>query len=250
VPAKRNTKKPIRKSIIYPTSEEELQKRLILTIGGIVLFIAVSLVTLALFAPKIGGIFGFISANRNAVNIQPEIAPTPPVFSNIPRFTRNETITINGMTEPGSTVKLFLNGPEFATTVAGNDGLFTFINLRLIEGQNTVYARTINEKGLESAQSERITIVYDIEPPEVTILEPENDSTVKNLDRRIRISGSLNERASVRINDQLAVVRPDLTFDLLLGVDEGEVEITIIATDEAGNTAEEKLTVTYERASE
>jgi hypothetical protein len=43
----------------------------------------------------------------------------------------------------------------------------------------------------------------------------------------------------------LAVVRPDLTFDFLLGVTEGKVAIKIEATDDAGNIATETIDVTY-----
>ncbi|KKU49252.1 MAG: hypothetical protein UX69_C0004G0027, partial [candidate division WWE3 bacterium GW2011_GWA2_46_9] len=42
---------------------------------------------------------------------------------------------------------------------------------------------------------------------------------------------------------------PDLTFEILLGVDEGSVEVKVTATDKAGNKAEKIIHVTYQKES-
>jgi hypothetical protein len=70
---------------------------------------------------------------------------------------------------------------------------------------------------------------------------------VRNLDKRILIKGKLSEKATLKINDKMAIVKPDLTFEFLLGVEEGTIEIKVEATDTAGNVASEKFKVKYER---
>ena len=54
----------------------------------------------------------------------------------------------------------------------------------------------------------------------------------------------------VKINDKIAIVKPDLTFEFLLGVqNEGNVKITVLAIDEAGNENKKEITVNYEKES-
>jgi hypothetical protein len=246
MPKKPVKRKPYkRKSILYSVQDEELKKRLVLTISGIVLFSVILITSLILFAPKIGGFFAILSANRNEINVIPDVAPIPPVFSELPSATSRGTIIINGLAEPGATIKLYLNGPLVDTTTASNDGMFTFANVQLIKGRNTFFAKAVNEKGQESAASERVTVVFDDEPPVLTISEPEDEEVIENWDRRILVRGSVDKRSTVRVNDQLVVVRPDLTFEFLLGVSDGEHEIVVTATDEAGNTTTQRMTVTY-----
>ncbi|MCA9302445.1 hypothetical protein KDA10_03765, partial [candidate division WWE3 bacterium] len=86
--------------------------------------------------------------------------------------------------------------------------------------------------------------------PKIEITAPEKDKTVKNLNERVLIQGKISEKATIRINDRLAVQKPDLTFEFILGVKQGEVEVTVEAVDEAGNKKEEKLKFTYLKQSE
>ena len=59
----------------------------------------------------------------------------------------------------------------------------------------------------------------------------------------------MSEKSTIRVNNMLAVVKPDLTFEILLGVKEGDVEILVEATDQAGNVKVEKINIKYETKS-
>ncbi len=63
------------------------------------------------------------------------------------------------------------------------------------------------------------------------------------------IRGKVSEKAKIRINDRLVVQKPDLSFEFLLGVSEGDVNIKVEATDEAGNTKVLVVQIEYKRES-
>ncbi|EKD95075.1 MAG: hypothetical protein ACD_25C00077G0001 [uncultured bacterium] len=59
----------------------------------------------------------------------------------------------------------------------------------------------------------------------------------------------MNEKATLKINDRMVIQKPDLSFEYVLGVKPGDVEIKIEATDEAGNRNEEIIHVKYQETS-
>jgi hypothetical protein len=248
---KRKTYKPIKTQYLNlnDLSEEELVKRLYIMVAGIIITIAVLLVSFIFFAPKIGGLFGFVSKHYNEKEVTPNIAPVAPVFVNIPESVNEEKVTINGISEPGTTVKLFVNGPEAQTAITDSEGKFTFVDIQLIKGKNILFAKALNSQNKESENSATVEIGFDNTKPEITIDSPKNKTTVRNLDSRVLVTGKVNEKAVVRINDRLAILKPDLSFELLLGVNEGNVEIKVEATDMAGNKADQTINITYVKSS-
>ena len=226
-------------------TEEALTRKLEVTLLAIVGIISSIIILLAFFAPKVGYFFGLFSIHRNEPDSQITVKPNSPTFINFPKATNNKQIAINGFSQSGATVRLYVNGPEVATTTAGADGVFTFTSIQLITGNNTLYARATDAYGNESNKSETYTLSLDTEKPKIDIESPKDGSTVRNLDKRITIKGKMDKKASIKINDKVAILKSDLSFEFLLGVNEGEVKIKVEATDEAGNISEENLTVKY-----
>jgi hypothetical protein len=229
--------------------EQELQKRLLISLIGIVGLIFVMSLSLMFFAPQIGSFFGLFSIHRNDEDNIAIIKPNPPIFSNIPNATKEETININGYSQPGMNVTLYVNGPEVEKSLVGGDGLFTFGNIKLNKGKNTLFAKVTDSKGVESEQSKIYTIVVDNDKPKIEIDSPKEGETIRNLDKRITIKGKVNEKSTIKINGRIAILKPDSSFEFLLGTEEGKVNIKIEATDEAGNITTKEFSVTYQRQS-
>lgn len=240
MPVKRQTA-PLK---IHEYSEAQLQQRLAMTIFIMVGIVIVSVVSILFFGPQIGTLFGFLSSSRY-VQVKDTTPPQAPIIYEFPSTTKESTASVKGYAEAGSKVKLFVNGPETQTTVADTTGQFTFFDIQLITGKNTLFAKATDDSNNESEVSKSVYIDIDRDKPSITIDSPKNDSTVRNLDSRITIKGKLSEEGSLKIEDRMVIVRPDLTFEYLLGVKEGKSEIKLVATDKAGNEKEEKLTVTY-----
>lgn len=240
------TKKYSPKTIVHPgLSEEELHRKLKLTLFLIVGLIFGIILLFVFLGPMIGSLLGSLSVHRNDVQDSYRIAPPAPILSNVPTASNKDTITINGFSEAGSSIKIFLNGPVVGTTIADKQGSFTVGNLKLINGKNTLYAKSENQNGNESDKSQTYTIIKDNKKPEIKITEPLHDSTVSNLNSRVTVKGSINEKAQVFVNDRKAIVRGDNTFELLLGVKPGDVDLKVKAIDEAGNEKIETIKIKF-----
>ena len=233
----------------YGLGEEELSKKLIKTMLGIIGLIVFVILALFVFAPTFGSAFGLLSKNRNAKEEAVTVIIRPPTLTNVPVATKDTKINLTGYANEGEIIKLFVNGPEVAQTTTGADGIFNFISIDLIKGRNTVFAKAINAKNEESDAGDIFTIILDTEQPKIEVDSPKNDSTVRNLDRRITITGKINEKATLKINGRMVIQKPDRTFEYILGVKSGDVEIKIEAVDEAGNKNEETINVKYQETS-
>ena len=223
--------------------------RLFWTTAGIVLSLAVLVVSALFFGPKIGGIFGFLSKYRNKNTNTDIISPPSPILLNLPVASKDSDIDIKGFAEAGSKVTLFVNGPSVGEALTDAEGSFAFYSVKLISGHNTIFAKAKDANGNESAPSDTLDVVYDKDRPEIKIISPKENEIVKNLDKRILIKGELNKKALVKVNGRVAILKPDLTFEILLGVEEGKVTIKVEVVDEAGNKADKEFTITYQRSS-
>ena len=234
-------------SIIPPEkmTEDALKRRLKTTLTWIVVIIAASLLGMFVFAPQVGSFFGFFSKHRNEEAYTPTAKLTTPIFTNAPEAINKETISLSGKALSGTTVKIYVNGPEKASTITGSDGTFSFTDIKLTTGKNMVFAKALDDKGNESGTSEYLIINYDKESPKIDLESPDDGDTVKNLNKRIEIVGKINEKATITINGKTVVQKPDLSFDFWLGADEGTVKIKIVVTDTAGNKTEKEITVKY-----
>jgi hypothetical protein len=239
-------KPPVKRYIQNRSSEEEvLKKRLALLIACNVIAGIVIISSVTVFGPVLGGLFAFISVHRNDKDSLMIPLPNPPIFSNIPTATKDDKVTINGYAEPGSTVRIYVNGPEAGSAIADTDGLFTFLDLPLIKGNNTIFGKTTDATNRESEPSETITIGYDTDKPTITIETPKNGDVVKNLDKSVLVRGKLDKKAEVKVNGRLAILKSDNTFEVLLGASEGKMEIKVSALDGAGNKEEKAIVITY-----
>lgn len=226
-------------------NEYEAHKKLFNTLIAIVVILFAMFIGLRFFAPNIGSVFGIIAkfSNRNVKN--DVNAPAPPQFVSAPEAVKDKQIRLSGFSEPGTTIKLFVNGPEKTQAVTDSKGSFDFADVELIPGRNTIFAKAVDLEGNESNKTDDLIIMLDTQKPKIEILEPKDGSEVRNLDYRILVKGKTDEKCEIYINEKIAQVHPDNTFELLLGVEEGEVKIKIEAKDVAGNTSTEELKVIY-----
>src|SRR3989338_5233667 len=129
-------------------SNQELKQRLVTLLLINVLTIGSMIAAITLFGPQIGGMLAFISIHRNEKD--KDNITTTTIFSNVQKATNKESITLNGIAKPGSEIKLFVNGPETTSTTADSNGLFTFVDVGLVEGLNTIFLKAIDSDNNES----------------------------------------------------------------------------------------------------
>lgn len=212
---------------------------LTVALGAFLLFFGVRLISST--ASFVANLVGHNTSSSSDSNGPP---PTPPRINTPPRYTNQASEKIEGSARPGSDVVIFFNSHR-QEVVANAEGQFTGA-FTLSEGDNTVYAVTIDSSGRQSSSSSVYTITLDKEPPSLEILSPENEQRFSgSRNQNVRISGKTDLEARVSINDRVAVVRGDGTFEMSLNLAEGENAFLVKSVDRAGNQSEQQLVLFY-----
>jgi hypothetical protein len=167
-----------------------------------------------------------------------------PNLETLPQYTNQSSIIIKGNSTPNSTVRIFFNDStdEAPTDDSGNFAA----NISLTKGANIIYAKTVDSSGNLSNSSEKFTINYIIQVPNLTITNPQNNqSFYGSTQKSLTVQGTTDANNSVTINDHIAVVDPAGKFSLSIDLQDGDNQIKIISTDQAGNKKEIDLKVTF-----
>ncbi len=160
----------------------------------------------------------------------------PPLLSNIPRYSKEKVITIEGYSVEKAKITLFKNGKNIKELDTNSDGDFKFENVLLSSGDNEFYA-TSSTKERTSIPSSKLTITVDTEAPQLSIDSPSKDSevTAKKSDELFVVTGQTDNNVELTINDRLASIDESGTFSVTINVTEGKNTLNAEAVDQAGN---------------
>src|SRR5581483_10903668 len=125
-------------------------------------------------------------------------------------YTNNSRATISGSAEGGTTVTLFNNGTKLDEQLVGNDGQFSFKNIKLKEGSNSFTAQAKGNLDLTSPLSNQVQVILDTIAPKLTVDQPTDGAVVTS--QYLSVSGKTDLRATLTINDQQQVVGADGSF--------------------------------------
>lgn len=205
---------------------------------GVIVWGIPSLIKMAVF-------FGNIKSSSTPIEKTSNLPPSPPFLNALPEATNSAKLNISGLALEGLTIKIFLTGSETQEVIADKDGKFSTDELKLTLGNNEIYALAVDKEGNESASSEKISVWYENEPPELEISQPNDKAVVNNEKGKVEVIGKTDPEASVQINDHLIILDKDGNFKYSLNLSLGDNNIKIIAKDIAGNQTEKSLTVNY-----
>ncbi len=178
-----------------------------------------------------------------------EVVPLTPVLSAPVTATNSAQITLRGFNEKGATVILLQNGTESLRTQTADDGSFN-LDVTLQDGENSLEAYSVlgddsNQK--QSAHTPIYIITLDTEAPTIDLSAPkEGDKVQGKKNQLLTVSGSTDQGSKVTVNDRLVHLGADGTFTTVLSLNNGDNQLTVKATDRAGNTAEQVLKVSYQ----
>lgn len=213
-----------------------------------ILTVAAGLMLFFYGIPALGRFAAFISElakGDKPITKNDTTPPAPPQVENIPEFTKEEMLKIQGDSEEGATIKIIFNGKD-SEIVADVNGAFTK-NLDLKKGENTLELSARDTSGNESVKTKTYTIVFDNEAPKLTLDSPsEGSSFFGTRQRQIDIKGSVDDsQTKVTINDRFVAVEDDGNFQFTTTLSEGENKFTVHAEDSAGNSKELPLTLNF-----
>lgn len=179
---------------------------------------------------------------------RPVIVSAAPILSELPEFTASTEIVVGGRVpafaiREGRRVRLSVNGSVVGDVAIAEDGTFGPTPLQLAEGSNVITAGLIESEGALRALAESsATVVVDRTPPEVSLLRPLAGDELAGPD--VVIEGRTEPGAEITINGMPLIPSPDGSFtEYFRGVAPGDLPVTIVARDRAGNETRSELTV-------
>ncbi len=171
----------------------------------------------------------------------------PPILDPLPAATKSATLKITGTGTDGTDVIIYVNEEEEERLTVEKNGTFETVLTSLSEGSNTVSARATDGRDNISDPSGVFTVIVKKTPPLLEVTAPTGDASVSGDPNRVTVEGKTEENTSVTINGRIVVMRSDNTFSYQYPLNEGENNLTIVATDIAGNTTSVERKVTYHK---
>ena len=211
----------------------------------VVLAVGLGLLFVFFIAPKtINLVFRLIDSGA-PLTAQDTLPPQVPIISAPPAATTSPKLTLIGFGEPESMVSFVLSGEKTATIVVASDGTFSQ-DLELAPGENTVAAYSADAAGNESPLSRTYTIVLDSQAPLLELSQPKDGQSFElSKNRTIAVVGTTESKAKITVNGRLTLSDAAGAFSTTYYLQEGANELILVATDEAGNTTERKILVSF-----
>jgi hypothetical protein len=233
-----------KRSRLKRSSQDQITKKTVLlgflTVISLVVVLVFGLPLLIKFSVFLGEA-KLKNSNQVKENI---LAPLAPRLVIPYEATNSAEIKINGFAEAKVMVEIFNGGLSVGKSEVSDNGDFTFNKVVLNEGKNEFSAAASTEEAGSGDVSKTITVVYDNVPPELILTNPsEENLTVDSAD--LDIIGKTDSKASVSINNRIAMVDNDGNFKLKWQLNMGKNDLEIISTDLAGNQTKKKISITY-----
>jgi len=184
------------------------------------------------------------STGRNNISENGDTTPpSPPRLRDVPRYVNENSLEINGSTEPGAKVYVVINGKD-EKLIASTSGTFnTTVQLPLKE--NEIFAFSEDEAGNKSTDSQTYIVTVDNEKPTLEIIKPKDGDIKFGQENYVEVEGQTEDAAHITINGRVAILNNEGKFNMRIGLNEGKNDIEIVAKDEASNETKIIITVSY-----
>ncbi|PIT89413.1 MAG: hypothetical protein COU27_00375 [Candidatus Levybacteria bacterium CG10_big_fil_rev_8_21_14_0_10_36_7] len=212
--------------------------------------VAIIFFVLLTFGPYVIGFLGgvietFFNRSSDDPTITTSAPVQAPVLDPIVAATSSGTIKITGHAFYSTgEVELFLNSSLYDTLPLSSSQEFEFKNVRLVIGTNAVKIRVVKDK-IKSEFSQEYSVTYLKGAPELEIASPNDKQSFGRGDQNISVSGKTDNGSDIAVNGFRAIVDSEGNFSYTLTLQDGENKITVVATNQAGNSTSKELTVSY-----
>jgi hypothetical protein len=226
--------------------ENKQRKKLVLAIVGSIALI----VFLFLFGFKL--LIGFSLLVEKLHGSTPSTQnPTqtiiqPPTLNALPVATKSGTLVVSGSGQSGLTAIVYVNDQETMNISVTKSGMFAS-PLTLKDGVNTISAKLMDNKGNLSDLSNVVTVEIKQKQPTLNISSPGDNASILGENNIVTISGNTDDNTTVTVNGRFIVIKSDNTFSYQYPLSDGQNKLTIIATDDAGNSTTVERSVTYQK---
>ncbi len=233
----------MRRSRLNKNLEKKTRKTIVLSIIGIIIV----LFLLFKFGIELLVNFSvFLSGSKAQQNQQSSTQINfipPPILNPLPSATNSAEIIISGKAQKNMTVSLYINNSKVDQVQVDNDGNYTF-SQTLENGDNQIKTRAeVNNK--QSDFSDTFDVIFKNSQPTLDVSYPSDGQQFKKDQNTVNVAGKTDPGVSVTVNGFWAVIDDNNNFSYTLPLQNGDNQIKIIATDQAGNKTEKDLKVNY-----
>jgi len=235
---------PKRRSRLSLKTEKRTRKTILLTSLGILII----LILLVKFGVNLlVGFSVFLAGTKNQTSTNPNSSGNAfvaaPVLNPLPNATNSAKITISGKSQSDITIKLFVNNNLKDTAQADKNGDFSF-SQTLSAGDNLIKAKT-EQNNKTSDFSNSFTVSFKNSAPSLTIDSPSDGQSFSKDQNSVSVTGKTDANVSVTVNGFWAIINENNNYSYNLPLQNGDNQVRVIATDQAGNSIEKNLKVTY-----
>jgi glucodextranase-like protein len=213
----------------------------LLSVGFILLLI---FIIFPLFI-KVTGTIGDARSSGSQIDKGDIIAPAPPNLISQFEATSSALVNLSGYSESGSTVYLMVNGNDLADILIEEDGSFKFEDIALTQGPNEIYCYAKDQAENQSQDSRKLEIIFDSQAPDLEISSPNDGDKFYDDEKELVVAGTTDNDATIRVNGYISTVDNEGNFVKKIQLKNGENEIKVEASDDAGNKTEETIKVSY-----
>jgi hypothetical protein len=226
--------------------ENKQKKRLVLAVVGSVALI----VFLLMFGFKM--LIGFsllvekLRGSTPPTQNSSQIIIQPPTLNPLPVATKSGSLVLSGSGQYGLTAIIYVNNSETKNISVAKTGEFA-AQLSLKDGVNTISAKLMDSAGNLSDLSNIVSVEIKQKQPTLNISSPGDNASILGDTNYVTVSGITDDNTTVTVNGRFIVIKSDDTFSYQYPLNEGRNILSIIATDEAGNTTTVERNVTYQK---
>jgi hypothetical protein len=232
----------IKRSRLSERIESQTRRNVIVTLIGIA-FIVILLWKFGV--PLLASVSFMLAGGNDQQTTKSKPAyVAPPSLNDTFSATNSAAVTINGTSLSEATVDLYVNNSHVDSTTVGKDNTFTFDHVSLHLGDNSIKAQATLQ-GTKSDYSNMLSITYLNKQPELSIDNPSDGQEFHKDDKSVDVKGKTDPGVKVTVNDFWAIVDTDGNYSYTLSLHDGDNDIKVVATDDAGNKAEKALKVKY-----
>jgi bacillopeptidase F len=223
---------------------KQTERNLLLVIVGV----ATLLVLFVFFGVKLLVNFSlFVEKKTDSSDKEPtkNVVMVSPILDPITSATNSASIDITGIAGSGEYVTLYINGKQLKKADVKEDNTFIFRDVELDSGDNTIKAKAFTKDNKESKFSDTESITFSNKAPSLSVDFPTDGETYHKDNNPLRVRGKTDKNIRVTINDFWAMVDDSGNYYYNLPLQNGDNQITVVATDEAGNKSTKSLKVSY-----
>ncbi|MFA5025242.1 MAG: hypothetical protein WC503_01950 [Candidatus Shapirobacteria bacterium] len=225
--------------------DEEITKKTII-LGGVTVLAFVIVIIFGLpMLIKLSVLLGNAKNLSKTDNQEKMLPPLPPRLVISFEATNSARFSVSGVAEPKVNVELMKNDVSLGKKTVDDKGSFVFNDITLDKGGNTFTALASTEKEGNSELSKTVTVIYDDQPPSLSMINPSEDKiTVDSAD--FDVTGKSEKDVSVTVNGKLALIDDEGMFKLRVQLNAGKNSLEIIIRNPAGNEIKKTIEITYD----